>query len=424
MNPEAAMGMDKQIEKKKWPPKKIAILAGGVLFVLFTIYVFLFKFRTSSLNVEKDRVQISTVTRGPFQEYIAIMGNVMPRITQEISAIEGGTVEEVFIEAGTMVKKGDRLLTLNNSTLRLDIMWRESDFFQASNNLRATRLSMEQYKMNLRKELNDVDSALQQQKRVYERYVEMAQGDLISRHEYELAKDQYEYLVKKKDITIESQKSDLEFRDIQLMALEDSVKKLQESLAVAKRRLDNLVVRAPVSGFLTSLEAEIGQSKSPGLKLGQIDVLDGYKVRAQIDENYLPRVEEGRSGTFELAGNSYKVVIRKVFPEVRDGRFEVDLNFVDKTPEGITRGQTYHIQLNLSEVTECLQLARGGFYQTTGGNWVFVVDKAGKTAGKRPIRIGRQNTAEYEVLEGLQPGDRVITSSYESFGNVERLILK
>jgi HlyD family secretion protein len=278
--------------------------------------------------------------------------------------------------------------------------------------------------MNLRKELNDVDNALQQQKRVYERFGEMAQGDLISRHEYELAKDQYEYLMKKKEITIESQKSDLEFRDIQLMALDDSVRRLQESLDVAKRRLDNLVVRAPVSGFLTSLDAEIGQSKSPGLKLGQIDVLDGYKVRAQIDENYLPRVQEGRNGTFELSGNSYKVVVRKVFPEVREGRFEVDLNFVDKTPEGITRGQTYHIQLNLSDVTECLLLAKGGFYQTTGGNWVFVVDKTGKFAEKRPIKIGRQNTAEYEVLEGLNPGDQVVTSSYESFGNVERLIMK
>jgi len=418
------MGMDKKIEKKKWPPKKIAVLAASILFAIFTIYVFLFKFRTSSLNVEKDRIQVSTVTRGPFQEYIAIMGNVMPRITQEISAIEGGTVEEVFVEAGTMVKKGDKLLTLNNSTLRLDIMWRESDFFQASNNLRSTRLSMEQYKMSLRKELNDVDNALQQQKRIYERYAEMARDNLISRHEFELAKDQYEYLVKKKEITIESQKTDLEFREIQLSALEDSVQKLQESLNVAKRRLDNLVVRAPVSGYLTSLEAEIGQSKSAGLKLGQIDILDGYKVRAQIDENYLPRVEEGRTGTFELAGNSYKLIVRKVFPEVRDSRFEVDMNFVDKTPEGITRGQTYHIQLNLSDVTECLQLARGGFYQTTGGNWVFIVDKAGKIAEKKPIRIGRQNTAEYEVLEGLQPGDRVITSSYESFGNVERLILK
>jgi len=418
------MGMDKKIEKKKWPPKKIAMIAGSVAFVIFVLYVFLFKFRVSSLNVEKERITISTVTKGPFQEYIAIMGNVKPRFTQELSAIEGGTVEERYIEAGTMVKKGDRILKLNNSNLVLDIMWREADFFNASNNLRGTRLSMEQYKMTLRKEQNDVDNSLLQQKRLYERYSEMIKQDLVSRHEYELAKDQYDYLVKKKEITLESQKNDLAFREIQLNALEETVNRLQESLNLAKRRLENLVVKAPVSGFLTSLDAEVGQSKSPGVRLGQIDVLDGYKVLARIDENYLPRVQEGRSGSFELSGQSYKLSVRKVFPEVREGQFEVDLDFVDKQPEGITRGQTYHIQLNLSDVTESILVAKGGFYQTTGGNWVYVVDKTGKFAEKRNIKINRQNTAEYEVTEGLQPGDKVITSSYESFGNIERLILK
>jgi HlyD family secretion protein len=418
------MGMDKTIARKKWPPKKIAFLAAAVLFLVFVIYVFFFKFRVSSLNVEKERITISTVTKGPFQEYIAVIGNVLPRFTQELSAVEGGTVEEKYIEAGTMVKKGDRILKLNNSNLVLDIMWREADFFNASNNLRSTRLSMEQYKMSLRKEMNDVDNALQQQKRTYERSAEMIKGDLISQHEYELAKDQYEYLLKKKEITIDSQKNDLEFRQIQLEALDETVKRLQESLNLAKKRLDNLVVRAPVSGFLTSLDAEVGQSKMNGIRLGQIDVLDGYKVRAQIDENYLPRVQAGKSGNFELADKTYRVIVRKVFPEVREGRFEVDLDFVDKQPEGITRGQSYHIQLNLSDVSESLLVAKGGFYNTTGGNWVFVLDPSGSFAGKKPIKIGRQNTAEYEVLEGLKPGDRVVTSSYESYGTVDRLILK
>ena len=418
------MGMDRIIEKKKWTPKKIAVIAGTALFGLFVIYIFIFRFRVSSLNVEKDRITVSTVSQGPFQEYIAIMGNVLPRFTQELTAVEGGTVEERYIEAGTMVKKGDRLLKLNNSNLVLDIMWREADFFQALNSLRGTRLAMEQYKMDLRKEMNDVDNALQQQQRVYDRYSEMIKEDLVARHDYELAKDQYDYLVKKKQITVDSQKTDLEFRKTQLDGLDDSVKRLQESLAVAKSRLENLVVRAPVSGFLTSLDSEIGQYKTAGLKLGQIDVLDGYKVRAQIDENYLPRVAKDKTGDFDLAGKSYKLVVRKVFPEVKQGVFEVDLDFVDKPPAGITRGQTYHIQLNLSDVTECVLVAKGGFFQTTGGNWVFVVDKTGRTAVKRNIKVGRQNTREYEVLEGLQPGDRVITSSYESYGDVERLILK
>jgi HlyD family secretion protein len=418
------MGMDRKIEKKKWPPRKIALLAFIVIFVAFVIYVFLFKFRTSSLNVEKERITISAVTKGPFQEFIAVMGNVMPRYTHYLSADEGGRVEEIYIEAGTMVKKGDKILMLNNTNLRLDIMWREADFFSASNNLRATRLAMEQYKMQLRKEQNDVDNALLQQKRLYERYNEMAKGDLISLHEYELAKDQYDYLVKKKEITLESQKNDLEFRDAQLKALEDSVRRLQENLDIAKLRLDNLYVKAPVTGYLTALDAEVGQSKSQGQRLGQVDILEGFKVRAGIDEHYLPRIEVGKTGTFDLSGQTYKLVVKKVFPEVRDGRFEVDLDFIGKDPAGITRGQTLHIDLNLSDVTEAVLLARGGFYQSTGGNWVYVLDKSGKIAGKRNIKVGRYNTDQYEILEGLEPGDQVITSSYESFGNIDRLILK
>ncbi len=418
------MGMDKQIEKKKWTPKKIAIIAGSAIFVLFVIYIFLFKFRVSSLNVEKERITISEVAKGPFQEYIAIMGKVLPRNIWELSSDEGGTVEEIFVEAGTMVKKGDRLLRLNNSTLVTNVMWREADFFTATNNLRSTRLSMEQYKMNLRKDLNDIDNQLLQQKRIYDRYTEMNKSELISRHEYELAKDQYDYLVKQREITLESQKTDLEFRELQLKSLEESVLRLQESLAMLKRQMENLVVRAPISGYLTSLDAQIGASKRSGDKFGQIDVPGEYKARAEIDENYLPRVQADRTGEFEFADKTYKVVVRRVFPEVRDNRFEVDLDFVDKPPAGITRGQTYHIQLNLSDLTEAVLVAKGGFYQSTGGNWVFVVDKTGKYADKRMIKIGRQNVRDYEVLEGLKPGDRVVTSSYESFGNVDRLILK
>jgi HlyD family secretion protein len=422
--PEDAMGMDKQIKKKKWPPKKIAMIAGVVLFLAFVVYVFLFKFRVSSLNVEKERLTISAVTKGPFQEYIAIIGRVLPRTTFELSTQESGTVEERYVEAGTHLNKGDKILKLINSNLVIDIMWRESSFFEASNNLRSTRLSMEQYKMSLQRDMNDVENALLQQKRLYDRYSEMVKNDLISQHEYELAKDQYEYLLRRKEIAVESQKNDLEFRKIQLTALEDTVTRLQESLNMLKRRLDSLIIRAPLTGFLTSLDAEIGQSKMPGVRLGQIDVLDGYKVRAPIDENYLPRIQQGKTGNFDLSGQSYQVTVRKVFPEVQEGRFEVDLDFVDKQPEGITRGQSYHIQLNLSDVTESLLVSKGSFYNTTGGNWVFVVDKTGKFAEKRPIKIGRQNTSEYEILEGLQPGDQVVTSAYESFGAVDRLILK
>jgi HlyD family secretion protein len=418
------MGMDRKIEKKTWTPKRIALIAGALLFVAFTVYVVVFKFRTSTLNVEGERLQISTVTKGPFQEFIAAMGSVIPRNTYFLDALEGGTVEKIFIEAGTMIKAGDPILKMGNTNTVLDIMWRESDLFSATNNLRQTRLQMEQYKMQIRKDMNDIENQLQQEKRKYDRYAELVKTDLISRHEYEIQKDQYEYLVRKRDITAETQRNDLAFRELQLQSLDESVRRLQESLAMAKKKLDNLIVRAPVTGFLTAMDAQIGESKTPGARLGQIDILTGFKVRAPIDESYLPRIAIGRTGKFKLAEKLYGLTVRKIFPEVVDNRFTVDLEFSEAEPKGITRGQTLHIDLNLSDPTEALLLAKGGFYSATGGNWVYLVDAGGKFAVKRAIKIGRQNTQDYEVTEGLQPGDKVITSSYESFGDIDRLVIK
>ena len=418
------MGMDRPIEKKKWPPRRIAAIAAAALFVVFVVYVFAFRSRTSSLNVEKDRLTISTVTRGPFQEYIAVMGNVIPRQTHFLSAEEGGRVEEIYVRAGNMVNKGDPLLKLSNATLALDIMWRESDFFTATNNLRATRLSMEQFQLQLRNQINEVENDLRQEKRRYDRTVELFKSQLVSQHDYELAKDQYEFLIKKKEITFESQKNDTAFRQAQLDGIEDSVRRLDASLSAARKRLENLVVRAPVAGFLTALTAEIGESKTMGQTLGQIDILEGFKVRAQIDEHYLPRTALDRTGSFTLAGRTFGLVIRKIYPEVLEGRFEVDLEFAADEPPGITRGQTLHIDLNLSEVSEAVLLPRGGFYTSTGGNWVFLVEPGGRTAVKRPVKLGRYNTDAFEVLEGLQPGDEVVTSSYESYGDIGRLVFK
>jgi HlyD family secretion protein len=418
------MGMDRQIEKKKWPPRRIAAVAGGVLFVAFAVYVFALRSRTSSLNVEKDRLTISTVTRGPFQEYIAVMGNVIPRQTHFLTAEEGGRVEDIYIRAGTMVKKGDPLLKLSNATLALDIMWRESDFFTASNNLRATRLAMEQFELQLRNEINEVEKDLQQETRRHDRTVELYKSQLISQQEYELAMDQYDYLVKKKAITLESQKNNMAIRKTQLDGIEASVERLDSSLSAARKRLENLVVRAPVDGFLTALNIEIGESKTMGQALGQIDILEGFKVRAQIDEHYLPRTALDRTGSFTLAGRTFGLVVKKIYPQVLESRFEVDLEFSGDEPPGITRGQTLHIDLNLSDVSEAVLLPRGGFYTSTGGNWVFLVEPGGKTAVKHTVKLGRYNTDAFEVLEGLQPGDEVVTSSYESFGDIGRLVFK
>ncbi len=418
------MGMDRKIEKKKWPPKKIAGFAAVGLFVILVLYVFLFRLSKSTLNVKTERITISSVTRGPFQEFIPIMGNVLPINTFYLNAVEGGRVEEIYLEAGTFVKEGDGILRLANTNLLLDIMWREAELFQQSNNLRNTRLSMEQYRLRLNQDLAEIENQLQQQKRTYERYKELVKDNLISKHEYELAKDQYDYLIKRKELTIESQKNDLEFRQAQIDALEASLKRMQDNLAIVKQKQENLTIRAPVSGHLTALEAEIGQSKSPGQPLGQIDVLEGFRVRADIDEHYIARVETGRKGEFDFAGNSYGLIVRKIYPEVKDRRFEVDMEFIGEGPEEITRGQTLHIRLELGDISEAILLPRGGFYQTTGGNWAYVVDESENVATKRRIRLGRQNPQVFEVLEGLGPGDRVITSSYESFGNMDRLVLK
>ncbi|UCC41472.1 MAG: efflux RND transporter periplasmic adaptor subunit [Candidatus Aminicenantes bacterium] len=418
------MGMDRKIEKKKWPPKKIASIAGVLIFVLVIVYLFVFKLSKSTLNVKAERLTVSAVTRGPFQEFIPILGEVRPLTTYYLDPAEGGRVEEIFMEAGEMVKKGDKILELVNTDLHLTIMWREAELFQQSNNLRNTRLSMEQYRLQLNQELTQIENLLLQQQRTYERYKELYKDNLIAKHEYELAKDQYEYLVKRKELTIESQRNELQFRQSQIDSLEESLERMQANLEVAKKKLENLTIRAPVGGHLTSLSAEVGESKAPGQRLGQIDVLEGFRVRAGIDEHYIARIEIGRTGEFDFAGGTYKLITKRIYPEVREGRFEVDLEFDGEEPTGIRRGQTLHIKLELGDISEAILLPKGGFFQTTGGNWAYVLDESGKFATKRRIKTGRQNPQVFEILEGLEPGEHVITSSYESFGNMERLVLK
>ncbi|HEX9975397.1 MAG TPA: HlyD family efflux transporter periplasmic adaptor subunit [bacterium] len=416
--------MDRPIKKKKWPVKKIIGLSLILIFAFFIIYTFIFGDSSSKLNVELDRITISTVTRGEFQEFIPIIGNVMPIVTVYLDAIEGGRVEEKYLEAGALVKVGDKILRFGNTDLLLNIMFREAEFFEQSNNLRTTRLLMEQSRLNLLRQLNDLDYQIKKQKRLYERQKELAEKNLIARQEYEQVEDEYDYLVKQKELAGETFKQDSLFRQIQIHQLESSLDRMQTNLEVVKKKLEGLTLKAPISGQLTSLNAEIGELKNPGERLGQIDVLDSFKVRAGIDEYYISRVEVGRTGSFDLSGESYNLIVKKIFPEVREGRFEVDLNFIDGTPPGIRRGQTLHIRLNLGDLKEAILLPKGGFYQRTGGQWVYVLDKFGDYAYQRKIKIGQQNTQVYEILEGLEPGEKVITSSYDNFGDKEKLILK
>jgi len=418
------MGMDRKIEKKKWPPRKIAAVAGGAVFVLIVLYLFLFQFNESTLNVDTERITVSTVTRGPFLEFIPQQGTVMPIMRYSLETTEGGRVEKRFLEAGAMVKAGDPIVQLVNTNLLLDIMWREADFIQQSNALRQTRLNMEQYRQSLRQAMNQVENELAKQKTTYERYSKLHENQLVSDLEFERIRLDYEYQIRNRDIVAESQKKELEYREEQLLSLEDQLRRMDANLRTSKQKLDDLVIRAPIAGQLTLLDAEIGVFKAPGSNIGQIDVLDAYSVRALIDEHYITRVEAGLKGEFDLAGKTYGLKVRRVFPAVRDNRFEVDFDFVGEAPPDLRRGQTLHIRLQLGDVAEAVLLARGGFWEATGGNWVYKLDASGKAAFKHPVRLGRYNPEVYEVLEGLEPGDRVVTSSYESFGDMDRLVLK
>ncbi len=418
------MSMDKIITKKKWPPRRIITYSLIGLFVLLIGYLLVFQSNRSTLNVEKEKLTISTVQRGPFQEFIPVMGEVLPVQTIFLDVEEGGLVDTIYIEAGSAVKKGDKILKLSNTSLLMDIMYREAELFQQINNLRNTRLSFEQSRLSLERDLADSDFQVEKQKRKFESYQSLYEEKLISRHDFEDTRDEYEMVKNKRRLAAESQEKELSYRQQQIVQLEDAVKRMEENLKIAKGKLDNLTLRAPITGTLTSLQAEPGQSKSPGERLGQIDAPEGFKARAGIDEFYIDRIQKGKPGQFELSGDTYRMVVSRVYPEVKDGKFSVDLEFPGRQAPGIRRGQTLHIRLELSDVAEALLLPRGGFFQKTGGNWAFVLEPDGKTAVKREIRLGRQNPDVFEVLGGLQSGERVITSGYDNFGDNDRLVFE
>lgn len=418
------MGMDRKIQKKRWPPKKIAGLSFTGLFFIFVVYNFILEDRSSKLNVDAEKITISNVIKGPFLEFIPVTGTVLPIRTIFLDAIEGGQVDTIFIDAGSVVKQGDKILQLSNTTLHIQISSQDAQVVEQRNLLTSTRFNLEQNRLNIKRQLIDQEYQLKRLRRLYDRRRELLQKNLISREQFEATQDEYEYQMKRQQLNIESFRQDSVFQQVQIRQLETSLERLEQNLQIARKRLDDLVIQAPVSGQLTSLNAEIGQSISQGQRLGQIDVLDGFKVRAGIDEHYLARIDRGLEGEFDFAGRTYQLVIDKIYPEVREGRFEVDLEFVSASPEGIRRGQTLHIRLELGDLSEAVLVPRGGFWQKTGGQWIYVLSPSGDVATKRKIKLGRQNPQVLEVLEGLQPGEQVITSSYDSFGDIDKLILK
>ena len=422
-------GMDRQIKKKKWPPRKIAGLGLAALFLVLSLYGFLRNSGVSRLNVELDKITVSRVEQGPFQEFIPVRGRVLPLHTIYLDALQGGQVEAIFVEEGSMVEQGEAILELNNADLQLEVMSQEAKLSDQISALRNAQLSAEQSLLQSRQQLAEIDFKIQSAQRRYKRYTTLSEKDrtaIISRQEYEKLRDEYEYHRMRKKLTLETQKQDSLLSALQIRRLETAVEQMHKNSEMVRRSLDDLILRAPIAGQLSLLNAEMGETKSPGERLGQIDALDGFKVRAAIDEHYIARIYKGRHGTFEPTNShtSYGLVIRKVYPEVREGRFKIDLEFDGEPPPGIRRGQTLHIRLELGDMEEAVLLARGGFYQKTGGHWVYLVDESGERAVKQPIRLGRQNPRVFEVLEGLQPGHRVITSSYDNFGDMDLLILR
>lgn len=378
----------------------------------------------SKLNVEADKITVSTVYEGDFQEFIPVSGTVLPKNTYYLDAILGGIVEQKYIEEGTMVKKGDKILKLSNPNLQLSALQNEAATYQQINEARNTRLQIEQNSIALQTQLVDANFNFINSKQLFTREKIMWEKKLVSQQEFEQMRDKYFHDEEQYRLTRQNFVQDSILKHSQLTQITSAIDRLQKNLELIRENIENLTVRAPISGQLTALNAETGQSKSPGDQLGQIDAMDGFKVRADIDEFYIARVVKGLHATVDIDGKDFKLLVIKVFPEVKDGKFQVDMNFDGEIPDGIRRGQTLQIRLQLSDRTKALLLARGGFYQKTGGQWVFVLNKSGSEAVKRNISLGRQNPDYFEVLSGLKPGDKVVTSSYDNFGDVDKLIIK
>ncbi len=413
--------MDKIKPKKFWTTQRIGIIAGSTLLVAFLVYQFFFADKRSKLNVEQDKLTVSTVKTGRFDEFIVVTGVVQPLKTIQLDAIVGGYVTEKLIEGGNMVKQGDILLRLENQNLKLSFLQSETEASRLVNDLQNTRQSLKIARFNLQKTLSDLDFQLDQAKDAHDRNVKLYKDKVIPEADFLKTKRDYEKLVRQREIEIESQKYQEENARMTINQLEGTLANTQKNVSLWRQTLDNLVVKAPVSGLLSSMNVEVGSNINQGQNIGQIDDLNGFKMRVSVDEHYISRIFAGLQGSMEFNGKDYGLKIIKIYPEVLSGRFEVDMQFDKGAPELIKRGQSAPIRLQLGQPSQATLLPVGGFFSETGGNWVYVVGEDGKRAAKRSITLGRKNPEYFEVLEGLKPGEKVITSSYENFGDNEVL---
>ena len=417
--------MDRAIEKKyKWLNKKTIWLTVGGILILLVAYNIIFGDKSSKLNVEKEKITIESIIENEFKDYIAVIGTVEPITTVYLDAIEGGRVEEIIIDEGNMVNKGDVIMRMSNTNLLLDISNNESNVSRSINEFENTKINLEIQTITRKQTLINTEMNLKREKRQYEYNKQLFENNHISKEEFNQSREQYDASLEQYELLIAALKSDSLYRVNTLSSMESNVERMKQNLIVVQGRLDNLNVKAPVNGELASLNQEIGQVIIYGTRIGTVNVLDDYKQRVEIDEHYIARVRKGLPGSFEFSGSTFKLKIDKVYPEVNNGRFAVDMTFTSDKPDQIRIGQTFRIKLELGESKQAVLIPRGGFYQSTGGQWVYVVAESGDLAIKRNISIGRQNPKYYEILEGLNPGEQVVVSSYDNFNDVDQLILK
>lgn len=400
------------------------MIVGSTLIVLLIVLSFYFTSGKSRLNVNTERITISEIKKGPFKDNIPVNGVVMPLTSIYLDAIEGGRVEEKFVEDGAVMKKGQPILRLSNTDLELSLVNQETSVFNLLTQMQISRNAAQQNTITKLNQMTDTDNLLKEAERIYKLNKTLYEQKAIGLQEFKQSENNYLYQLEKKKLTEQILKQDSSNTKLELGQQAQSFERTRNALEVMRKKVGDLIVRSPIDGQLTSLDAEIGQNKNKGQTLGQIDVIDGFKVRVDIDEHYISRVYPDQTGTFTFAGKEYKLKIKKIYTQVTAGRFQVDMEFDGEEPKGIRRGQTLQIVLSLSDETEAVVVPRGAFFQQTGGNWIFKVSENGKTAYRVPIQLGRQSIDLYEVLEGLNPGDKVITSSYENFGTIQELVLK
>jgi HlyD family secretion protein len=416
--------MDRVIEKKTWTTKRILTIGGIAAIVLLITAAIYFTSGKSRLNVETERITISEIKKGPFQEFIPVNGTVLPLTTIYLDALEGGRVEEKFVEDGAVMKKDQPILRLSNTDLELSLVNQQTAVYNLLTQMQISQNSAQQNTVNRLNSLTDANSQLKEAERVYNLNKKLYEQKVIGGQEFKQSENNYYYLVEKKKLAEQLLYQDSASNVQQLNQARQSYEGSQNALLVMRKKVGDLIVRAPVDGQLTSLDAERGQSKNKGERLGQLDVIGGFKVRVDIDEHYISRIFIGLMGQVTIAGKDYKLKIKKVYTQVTNSRFQVDMEFDGVVPDGLRRGQTLQIRLALSDEVEALLLAKGGFYQQTGGNWIFKVSENGNVAYKVDIQLGMQSPDFYQVLQGLQVGDKVITSSYENYGDIQELVLK